>query len=845
MKERIEKYFSTNPDLRVLFFFDPEGEYLLEIELLELEGLRKVKYENNPFTLKTKFYGEWKNDRVFLYFNQHHPRTTEEYRNFPLLGLLLANKELALDDVGSFMEEFGLQRHQKGLVARYIKELKYIAIREVCRPVLTASRLEEASLVRGLVCGILKFKQIESWPVITGKLLSLVLPGQEAELARFNKRISGSGLPDSVLQHIRESAGIELHSLNVEEFSRALCCIFYNRITHPIRAAASNDPYKTVKITDPDLMTRLNQMLLEIDRSPLVREMFREALAHAANTIKGDIIVQVYGIDAPYACFTKEMVWEIIAQIQTNIIFNPHGIIKTLEEIILQPGLIDTVSGCVSFILSLAHTHSEINQIQTYILNHPVEYTAYYTNKGYLVDYYYRKSIWAYSELNTTDIPPNIDIPKMYQDLNAAYEKHLDTLNREWLKCLAQSEFDYHSFKTPKQYDFYAREIEPLNQKVVVIISDALRYEVAVELLSELHNDKKNVATIRYQLASIPSKTSIGMANLLPGNEFKFQDGKINIDGKSSEGIEYRQQILCMKKEDSRAIQFGDLKNMDRDQLRELFKNQVVYIYHDVIDATGDKRSTERRTLSAIKDAITELKLFLPKVHHTYNVAKVLITSDHGFLYNDRKISEKEKEDPVSPEPVMASNRYEVCTKKVNYKLGYQFPLSSTAKFKEMLHVLIPASVNRFKRVGVGHQFVHGGGSLQELVVPVIESSRKTEEVAQKVKPVLMKKGEMKIVSNILRIHLLQEKKVSRYEKESVLSVGLYKDSKLVSNEAIVTMDSISDTPSERTWRVELTLSPDAAGESMLKLKVFHLDDKLNPVIEELVPNNTLIQSEF
>ena len=108
-----------------------------------------------------------------------------------------------------------------------------------------------------------------------------------------------------------------------------------------------------------------------------------------------------------------------------------------------------------------------------------------------------------------------------------------------------------------------------------------------------------------------------------------------------------------------------------------------------------------------------------------------------------------------------------------------------------------------------------------------------------------MKKDELRIVSNILRINLLQEKKVSRWEKENTLSVGLYKDLLLVSNEAIVILDSTAETPSERIKRVEVMLSHEAAGETVLKLKIFRVDDKLNPVIEELVQNNTLIESDF
>jgi hypothetical protein len=53
--------------------------------------------------------------------------------------------------------------------------------------------------------------------------------------------------------------------------------------------------------------------------------------------------------------------------------------------------------------------------------------------------------------------------------------------------------------------------------------------------------------------------------------------------------------------------------------------------------------------------------------------------------------------------------------------------------FNDNVFVTIPHSVNRYRKQGVGHQFVHGGGSLQEVVVPVIESSRKREEVVTKV----------------------------------------------------------------------------------------------------------------
>ena len=45
--------------------------------------------------------------------------------------------------------------------------------------------------------------------------------------------------------------------------------------------------------------------------------------------------------------------------------------------------------------------------------------------------------------------------------------------------------------------------------------------------------------------------------------------------------------------------------------------------------------------------------------------------------------------------------------------------------------------------------------------------------------------------------------------------------------------------------RVELTLAYELANERFLKLKIFDIDDMLNPLIEERIQNNTLIQTDF
>ena len=845
LKEKIEKYFQQFSGLRVLFFFDEKQEFGDEVDQLDLEGIRVVRWNNNNFFLKTKLHGEWAPEKVFLYFPHAAPGNREDYHAFPLLGLLVANKELSLDDVGRFMDEFHLQRHHKSLVGRFMGELKYSGVQNVLQPVLRPEAFEEKRLVQGLVSAFLNFSNIMPWSVLLGKMLTLVLPGLEEELGRFQRKIQENDLLDVIAARAKDYFGQALKNLSKESLAHLLQCIYYNQITQTIPRAPSNDPYRELKIKTADTLVFFNQFLQDVDRKPRVKERLDEALAMVGNDIRGVKLIETYGPDAEFARFANDMLWEIMVLEQQNLSISPAASIKRMEQLSLQSEMPAVITDSLQFMIQAARMFERINAIPTYILNTPDAYISAYVEDWMLIDMAYRRAIKTYRNSDLTDVPSSLQLESVAEELNGRYERHVDEMNREWLRCLHHFGFDYGKVSAPKQYDFYRTEVAPYDQKVVVIISDALRYEVAADLLGAMHGDPKNTADIRYQLASIPSKTSIGMAQLLPHRELHFNNGNIKADGASTEGAPNRLQILANFKEDAVALAYSDLQGTGREALREIFKNKVVYIYHDVIDSRGDKRTSERQAFNAVEDAISELKKLVKSLHATYNVAKVLITADHGFLYNDREIEEKDKENMPHKDALFTHNRYVISTEDTAPEMGYLFPLGATTRFRDELYVTIPQSVNRYKKQGVGHQFVHGGGSLQELVVPIIESSRERQEITRKVKPILVYRGSLRIVSSILRTDLLQENKVSRFEKEVTLSVGLYKGTGLVSNEQVIVMNAAEDAPSERMHRVELTLSATATTESFLKLKVFDVEDRLNPLIEELVQNSTLIQADF
>ena len=110
---KTKQYFTNFPSLKILFLFDAAEEFLLEVQQIESQDFKVVFWENNPFILKYQLTHELQNQKVLLYLSLAQPSSQKMYHDFPLMGLLLANKELQLDNVGAFMEEFGLQRHRK------------------------------------------------------------------------------------------------------------------------------------------------------------------------------------------------------------------------------------------------------------------------------------------------------------------------------------------------------------------------------------------------------------------------------------------------------------------------------------------------------------------------------------------------------------------------------------------------------------------------------------------------------------------------------------------------------------------------------------------------------------
>ena len=118
-------------------------------------------------------------------------------------------------------------------------------------------------------------------------------------------------------------------------------------------------------------------------------------------------------------------------------------------------------------------------------------------------------------------------------------------------------------------------------------------------------------------------------------------------------------------------------------------------------------------------------------IHASYNVYNVIITADHGFLYNDMTFEDKDKQQ-ITEDYVERTTRYYLTKSRDNVLNVVKFPWDQVSDMGSDLQVAVPVGANRFAVQGGGYNFSHGGASLQEMVIPVVRSNYRHDDTKGK-----------------------------------------------------------------------------------------------------------------
>lgn len=396
-------------------------------------------------------------------------------------------------------------------------------------------------------------------------------------------------------------------------------------------------------------------------------------------------------------------------------------------------------------------------------------------------------------------------------ELSQSWNKVLETENRmqEWRIA-----------GVPRQQNFYNEVVKPqFNnpqiKRVFVIISDALRYEVAEELGNQINTEKRFTAELRSQLGVLPSYTQLGMAALLPHDEICYQPGSGDIvyaDGLSTSGTPNRDTIL--KKYKGMAVKSDDLLKWKNQQGRDLIRDyEVVYIWHNTIDAMGDSASTEEKTFEACRNAVVELKDLVTRVINRLHGTRIIVTADHGFLFQQQPLSGQDKTTlQIKPDNTIKNHK--------RFIIGHQLPaddfcwkgkVADTAGVSDNSEFLIPKGIQRFHFSG-GARFVHGGAMLQEVCVPVLQVKALQKTAAEKQpqrRPVDIVKHHplIKLVNNIDKVSLLQTHPVGELYEPRTLNIFIVDNANnVVSGKERICFDSDNNTMEKRVRDVTLKL---------------------------------------
>lgn len=442
------------------------------------------------------------------------------------------------------------------------------------------------------------------------------------------------------------------------------------------------------------------------------------------------------------------------------------------------------------------------------------EYTGNYCK----MDHFYRQFHAAFGKSLKESSTVLEDLYKKVAEYAEKLYKnwYLATLSSQWTMLVADELSKSSALAgIPQQADFYKNYVKPIaasGSRAYVIISDALRYEVAVELTGQLIRETKGSAKISAMQATFPSATKFGMAALLPHNQLQLtDDGKVLCDGNSTEGTAARENILAMQHPQNVAIVYKALLAMTKDERQKAVANaQVVYIYHNAIDAVGDKAVTEDEVFDACEEAILELKNLVRIITSTMNGTNILITADHGFLYSYKPLEESDKAEKsfVSGHVQELDRRYVLadgdCTAEHMLKIPMTHLNSNLAGFTPMDNI-------RMKKQGGGMNYVHGGISLQEAVVPVIEFKNMragSKNFVDVKKAALQLISQSRKVSNsIFSLDFYQTEPVSGKTAAATYDIFMADASgKAVSDTKTVIADKTSANGSERVFRTRFTL---------------------------------------
>lgn len=849
IQEKIYRYFEQYPDLHVLFVFDPNGVHRMELMGAQWpENFLYETYDGCAFATKCKMHQEWKGKKVVLIIPKiAEPRNQQERLDFALMGEMTANAVFQEQGYQELMQQYGLREELATFVEKHLDALNNPKIKAALEPYMNHDMFTMDVAQRAMLSVYLGQETTLSWEDILIRLFIICGSDKEKRSIDFFAKLEKKpDLKNTLSEKLMDISGQTFEKNTYGKIKKVAESIKYNAITELLPAVSADD-YKAYKISNQATIEKINRLLERVAQMPKLEKPFTAALMKLSKDVREEEIIKWYGWDANYHYVSDELCWPIIAQLaEGQIEADPVKANSNLRALRQKKAEDSPVVPVIDYLSQLALYYEKGKTMGSMVLNTPDDYIKFYTERFYLIDQYYRLSVEKYYQLKLSIIPISEVIYKTRDRLNEHYAKITNILNLEWSKCLKENGDGFKSVSLNRQYNFYKENIEKSQNNVTVVISDALRYEMAEELMEKLGTIKHS-AKLDVMMGTLPTETKYAKYSLFPYSELKLDGDEMKMDNVGTTNIskEHCTSQLDRFREGAICVSFDKVKNYSDENRSKYFRGKpIVYVFHDTIDDTGHNDNPSR-TVNECRNSVDELVEFISRLHASYNVSNVILTSDHGFLLNDIEFKEKDKH-PVKEDFVEKKTRYYL-TRRNDEQDGFtKFKLTEVSAMTDYtMWVAVPSGTNRLSASG-GYSFAHGGAALQELLIPVIYSNRKKTKGKEKVNVSILE-ANLKMTSSRLKFTIIQSEAISEDLQGRTVLCAVYVGNEQVTATKDVTLNSSDEeNVNNRLYSVELMLNVQTDA-NLMELRIYDKDDtsRLNPLVKKAVINKTLIEQDF
>jgi uncharacterized protein (TIGR02687 family) len=820
-KQQIEKIFAEPSGHRkIVFWYDSPKNFLDSVASDTYKDVKVIIYENNPFTIKTVLNIEDPDSNYLVYFPFDKPKDVDNW----LADMTFYVTEYYADTVALTMRKLNVTSGTlRGVIEKHIHFFdSQSRIDSLAKHVTISDSTDPEELELGMMSAIVKNSDYNKIDFILRELIF-----DDVEEGDKYSQMEKFGFKEPFW----ELVSTQFSYSGKQEISELRKSFLLTSIAKKVSFKMETPILKSliIKNDTENIQIFVDQVLMSDKRYPSLDKAVWDEMRIGE-------LISTKGIDSIGSCDTfSEFDQSIITAITdalANGSYDYDFYFNLINDKRLASKWFDDFKYEYHFILSLISFMREINVTIDPGLDSE-QYIHDYAEKWWKIDNSYRHAI---NDFNGIEDPSDSE-EKLTEIIDGQYEdRFLNKLGPEFSKSLKVKEPNYSFGSVDSSTQFFHKRLNTQAKKQFVIISDALRYEVAQDLVKAINQKDtfKGRAVLSYQATTLPSITMFGMASLLPNKELSYQSKQVLVNGKPTNSTSARDAILKSYDSGYAAIQYDDIMGMNKADLREYMRDKsVVYIYHDTIDNAGEH--DENNVFAACDKAIEQIVSLIKKLYNVLQISNYIVTSDHGFIYRNKKIDESSKYKSISFMGIDDySQRYAIVNDDTELSFTNRFSMGYLGSCDSK--VIVPYGYDLFKKAGGGIQYIHGGASLQEIITPIVTlSEMRSSASANVVEPVKVRLKSVirKIMNKSFALQFEQCEKVEDKKKEANVKVYFIdEDRNVISDEKIFIANKTTDNLNDRTIEMRF----------LLKNQGYDRDKRYYLVMEDAEIGNELCQ---